>query len=81
MNLKNINDLINIRNYIAMSTNNGWIDKKIINYLNNLLLLLDKKILAILMDDEFKSLINYQNLPEVLREVKQVTNIKSGLKI
>lgn len=81
MNLKNINDLINIRSYIAMSTNNGWIDKKTINYLNNLLLLLDKKILAILMDDEFKSLINYQNLPEVLREVKQVTNIKYGLKI
>lgn len=79
MNLKNINDLINIRNYIYMSTNNGWIDKKTVNYLNNLLLLVDKKILSVLMDEEFKELIDYENLSDVLREVRQVTNIKSGL--
>lgn len=81
MNLKNINDLINIRNYIYMSTNNGWIDKKTVNYLNNLLLLVDKKILTILMDEEFKKLIDYENLSDALREVRQVTNIKSGLKV
>lgn len=80
MNLKNINDLINVRNYISMSVGNGSIDKKMVNYLSNLLLLLDKKILSILTDDEFKEYVDYKDLQNVIDDVRRISNIKSTLK-
>lgn len=58
MDLKEINDLINIRQYIANSAGNFNIDKKVINDLNNVLITIDKKIVASLVGQEFKEFIS-----------------------
>ena len=81
MKLNELNELIVIRNYVCNSTGNGAIDKTTINYLNNLLLLIDKKIIELLSSEDFKEYIHYGDLQEAIAKVRKITNIKSGIKI
>jgi hypothetical protein len=80
MDFKEVTDLISIRQYTANSINNHTIDKKTVNYLNNLLLLIDKKIIMILSSDQFKAYIDYENVQQVRAEAIKLNNLKSGLK-
>jgi len=80
MNLKDLNELINVRNYIANSANNPYIDKATINTMNGMLILVDKKILGLLQSENFKEFIGYKDVRQAIEEVAKMTNIKSGLK-
>lgn len=80
MNLKELNELINVRQYVVNSTANPTIDRQTVNYMNGLLILLDKKIIEILKNDEFKDYVDYKNVRQAIEDVARITNIKSGLK-
>lgn len=53
----NIVDLIKIREYIVTCVNNMHLDRSSLNNLNKLLPILDKKIISIILSDEFKNLL------------------------
>lgn len=80
MNLKEITDLISIRQYVSNATGNMSLDRSTINELNGILILLDKKIVGILKDYEFKDYIGYQGVKQAIEDVARITNIKFGLK-
>ena len=80
MDLKELVDLIAIRQYVVNATANPALDRAAVNYLNGSLILLDKKIMASLQSDAFKECIDYKNVRSAIEEVAKITNIKSGLK-
>jgi hypothetical protein len=79
MDLKELTDLINIRQYVVNSTGNPAIDRAAVNAMNGTLILLDKKIMSILMGEDFREYIGYANVRKAIEEIAQITNIKSGL--
>jgi hypothetical protein len=80
MNLKEITDLIAIRQYVVNSTANPAIDRATVNYMTNLLLMLDRKIIALLGSDAFKDYVDYQDVGKVKQEVVKLNDIKSGIR-
>lgn len=80
MDLKEITELMSIRQYVVNSTANPAINRETVSYMNGLLILLDKKIVSLLKSDDFKEYIDYQNVRQAIEEVARITNIKSGLK-
>lgn len=80
MELKELTDLIAIRQYVVGATNNMTIDRAAVNELNGILILLDKKIVNILRGPSFKDYIGYQDVKQAIEDVVRITNIKSGLK-
>lgn len=80
MDLKEINELINIRQYMAQVSNSPYIERTTVNLMNGMLILMDRKIISILESDEFKDYINYQDVRKAIEEVAKFNNIKSGLK-
>lgn len=80
MDLKELVDLIAIRQYVVNATANPALDRAAVNYLNGSLILLDKKIMTALQSDSFKEYIDYKNVRSAIEEVAKITNIKSGLK-
>jgi hypothetical protein len=80
MDLKELVDLIAIRQYVVNATANPALDRAAVNYLNGSLILLDKKIMTALQSDAFKEYIDYKNVRSAIEEVAKITNIKSGLK-
>jgi hypothetical protein len=80
MDLKELTDLIDIRQYVVNSTANPTIDRETVNYMNGLLIMLDKKIIGLLKSDDFKDYVNYKDVRKAIEEVARITNIKSGLK-
>jgi hypothetical protein len=80
MDLKEITDLIAIRQYVVNSTGNPAINRETVSYMNGVLILVDKKIVDLLKGQEFKEYIDYQNVRQAIEDVVKITNIKSGLK-
>ena len=80
MDLREVVDLITIRQYVVNATANPAIDRATVNVVNGMLLLLDKKILGIIQGDDFKEYVNYQDVQKAKQEAANITNIKSGLK-
>lgn len=80
MDLKEITELITVRQYVVNSTANPAINRETVSYMNGVLILLDNKIVSLLKSPEFKEYIDYQNVRQAIEEVVKVTNIKSGLK-
>jgi hypothetical protein len=80
MDLTELTDLISIRQYVVNSTANPAIDRETVNYMNGLLIMLDKKIVTLLKSDDFKEYINYKDVRKAIEEVARITNIKSGLR-
>ena len=78
--LEELTSLITIRQYVVNSTGNPAIDKSTVNYLNGLLIMIDKKIISLLQSNEFKEYVNYSDVGKAIQEVRNITNIKSGLK-
>lgn len=72
-------DLIKIRDYVINSIGLPTIDKKTVNELNNMLLLLDKKIIGMITSDEFKDYIGYANVQQAKEAAARITNIYSGI--
>lgn len=79
MDLKEITDLIAIRQYVVNSTNNPAIDRTTVNFMNGVLILLDNKIIGLLQSDDFKEYVDYKDVKKAIQEVAKITNIKSGL--
>ncbi len=79
MNFPEIINLISIRQYVANSVANPAIDRATVNYMNNLLIMVDKKIINLLKSDEFKEYINYKDVQKAIEDVVKITNIKSGI--
>jgi hypothetical protein len=61
MNLKEIEQLINIRNYMTTAINLYTIDKKMISYLNKAIIHLDLKITLALASQDFKTFISFDD--------------------
>lgn len=75
--LKEVVDLIVIRNYVASSVNNFSLKREVTNELNSMTMLLDKLIIDQLTSKEFKSLIHFDQASEVVKDVAKTTNIKA----
>lgn len=80
MDLKELTDLITIRQYVVNSTANPAIDRETVTYMNGILILIDKKIVTLLKSNDFKEYVDYQNVRKAIEDVARITNIKSGLK-
>lgn len=80
MNLKELTDLMDVRQYVVNSTANPTIDRETVKYMNGLLIMLDKKIIALLKSDDFKEYVDYKDVRQAIEDVARITNIKSGLK-
>lgn len=80
MDLKEITDLIAVRQYVVNSTANPTINRETVKYINGVLILLDNKIISLLESPEFKEYIDYKNVRQAIEEVAKLTNIKSGLR-
>jgi hypothetical protein len=71
--------LIEIRKYVINSTALPTIDRKTVNELNGILLLLDKKIIGILTGNDFKDYIGYRDVQAAKEAAARITNIYSGI--
>lgn len=88
MELSEITSLIKIREYLSGTLNNSMIDRKTLGEMQGMLLLVDKKIIAMLKTSEFKDYIDFSSLKNTLAEARQASSgvfdeankIKSGLK-
>lgn len=78
MDLRELVDLITIRQYVVNSTANPTMDREAYRYLNGSLIMIDKKIMSLLQGDEFKEYINYADVKKAIQEVANITNIKSS---
>ena len=78
MELKEINELINIRTYVAFAINFPNVNRQTCNQMNDLLLLLDKKIIAMLNDDNFKQYVGYEDIKKAKQEAIDLSNIYKG---
>lgn len=91
MDLKELSDLITIRNYVLVSVDDFAIDKETSRYMGDLKLMLDQKIIELLKDEKFKDYVGYDGLTEVKQEraktqnesfqkARQTLNAERGLK-
>lgn len=79
MEFEELIGLIKIREYVVNSIALPTIDRKTVNELNGILLLLDKKIIGLLTSTDFKDYIGYTNVQEAKEAAARITNIYSGI--
>jgi len=79
MDLQEITDLIQIRQYAANTVNNSLVDRSVVNLMNDITMLLDKKIIDLLGSPGFKEYINYDNVKDVKANAIKLSNIKSSI--
>lgn len=77
MKVNEINDLIQIRNYVSNLTESMYMFKKDnMKELNIIKFLLDEKIINDLCSDEFKQYVNYEeNADKVMKEVRENSQV------
>lgn len=80
MDLTELVNLITIRQYVVNSTGNSSIDRATVNFMNGALLMIDKKIVAILQSDDFKEYVNYGDVRKAIEDVAKLNDIKSGIR-
>ena len=80
MNLSDITQLIEIRNYVVNAVNNFTLPKDSSNQLNKMLVMLDRRIVERLLSEDFKNLLGYEDLDKIMAEVIKNNNIKLGMK-
>lgn len=82
--ISEINNLIEIRDYVNLMINNFNLKKEEVKELSNIKLLIDKKIVDELLSDNFKKYINFDNIADVKKEAiannTLVNPLKSSLK-
>lgn len=79
MDLSDIVNLIKVRDYVINSLNLPVIERKTVNELNGILLLLDEKIIGMLTDTKFKEFIGYKDVQLAKERAARITNIYSGI--
>jgi hypothetical protein len=82
MIIKDLTDLIDIRNYVTMMTNNSMIDKKLIRGLYDMQINLDKYIVEKVLSSEFKKHLGFgdEQMLEAVKEAAKTNNIRTGMK-
>lgn len=80
MDLRDIVDLIQIRNYVMMAVNNSAIDKKRAHALNDIQVLLDRTIVDHILDVDFKNSIGFDDVEAAVLEAAKNNNIRTGMK-
>jgi hypothetical protein len=80
MELTELSNLIAIRQYVVNATGNASIDRATVKYMNNLLIMIDKKIISLLQNEDFQKYVDYKDVKRAVEDVMRITNIKSGLK-
>jgi len=80
MDFEELLALIEIRKYVVNSVALPDIDRKTVNELNGILLLLDNKIIGLLTGPAFKDYIGYKNVQEAKENAARITSIYSGIK-
>ena len=78
--IAHVAQLIQIQGYVANAINNFALNKATAKELNNTLLMLNNKIVAHVLSDEFKDLIEFENVDEAIKEAMANNNIKTGRK-
>lgn len=79
MDFEELLSLIKVREYVINNIALPTIDRKTVNELNGILLLLDQKIIGMLTGPDFKEYIGYKNVEEAKRAAAHITNIYSGI--
>lgn len=79
MELRELVNLITIRQYVSNSVGNPAIDRATVTEMNHTLLLIDRKIIALLKHEEFKEYINFSDIKQVVKAVAEINNIRSGM--
>lgn len=74
MDLKELTDLIAVRQYIADTRGSFNIERAAINELDSMLVSLDKKIIDIIRSKDFKNYVSFQG------KVEEIPVVRSGLK-
>lgn len=82
MIIKDLTDLIDIRNYVTMMTNNSMIDKKLIRGLYDMQINLDKYIVEKVLSPEFKKHLGFgeEQMMAAVKEAAKTNNIRTGMK-
>lgn len=80
MDMQELLDLIAIRAYVVNSVANPIFDRSIVKDLDGILILLDKRIASIITGKEFKEYIGFADIRKAIEEVRNQTNIKSGMR-
>lgn len=80
MKTDELTNLISIRNYVVSAIENPRLDRKGVNELTNVMILLEAKILSMLTSNEFKEYIGYENVQEVVSDVVRRSNLKNNFK-
>lgn len=80
MNLSEIADLIEIRNYISGAINNFNLKRETSRELQSMLILTDKRISEKLLSENFKEFIGFKDAAAAVIEAAGINNIKSGMK-
>jgi len=78
--LKEISELVQIRQYLSNTMGNPTLDRKTVTIMNNTLLLLDRKIVDLLQSAPFQNYIGYGDVAKVVQKAANLSNIKYGLK-
>lgn len=80
MNLSEIESLIKIRDYVDRMINNFNLEKSVVVDLRSMSILLDNKIVALLLGEEFKEYINFAGAKEAVSRVAEINNVKHSFK-
>lgn len=80
MEFDELTQLIFIRQYVVNATALPAIDRKTVNELNGILLLLDEKIIGILTGPDFKDYIGFKDVQAAKERAANITSIYSGIK-
>jgi hypothetical protein len=80
MDLNEISNLIEIRNYIASAINNYALERNVVAQLNKMLILLDRRIVERVLDNDFKKFLGYEDVEKFLAEARKISDIKSSFK-
>ena len=78
MEIKDVSDLIHIRNYVYGAINNSALNKKVAHELNKIQILLDNTIVEHVLSAEFKDLIGFDDVDAAVKEAAKNNNIKTG---
>lgn len=80
MDVKEIQALIDVREYVNTMLNNYNRAKTDLADLRAMLILIDNKVVSMLLSDEFKEYVNFADAKAAVARAAEINNIKSGLK-
>lgn len=80
MDVKEIQALINVREYVNQMINNYNRAKSEVVDLRAMLILIDDKVVSMLMSSEFKDYVNFDNARAAIQKAASNNDIKSGMK-